>query len=58
MQLISLGSDSDAHGKRVKTVQLKNAFLNSSVFSQLLKVPGEIDCLENNVKLFQTDGAA
>ena len=44
--------------KRVKTVQLKNAFLNSSVFSRLLKVPSEIDCLENNVKLFQTVGAA
>ena len=44
--------------KRIKTVQLKNAFSNSSVFSRLLKVPSEIDCLENNVKLFQTDGAA
>ena len=44
--------------KRVKTVQLKNAFSNSSVFSRHLKVPSEIDCPENNVKLFQTDGAA
>ena len=44
--------------KRGKTVQLQNAFSNSSVFSRLLKVSSEIDCREYNVKLFQTDGVA